>query len=117
MNTLAENLDELIASSSLLILEVGDSACAPCHAIRSKIDAWVKAHPSASARYVPLKDNLALCAQMGIMSVPTVIAWADGNVVSKESGYFSLVHIFERLDRLLEIRGNHEEESNEQKEN
>ena len=117
MNILTENLDELITSSSLLILEVGESTCAPCHAIRSKIDAWVKAHPSACARYVPLNDNLALCAQMGIMSVPTVIAWADGNVVIKESGYFSLVHIFERLDRLLEIRGNHEEESNEQKEN
>lgn len=104
MRNLEENLIDLISSSSVLILLVGDESCGPCHALRFKIDEWGSLHAGVTARYIPLRENLELCAQMGIMSVPTVIVYMDGRVVEQKSGYFSLDEILTRLERYLEIR-------------
>ena len=78
-----ESLDALIASTAThtaatLILQFGDESCAPCHAIRYKLDAWLVNHPDVAARYIDIESHLALCSQMGIMSAPTVIVYMDG---------------------------------------
>ena len=115
-----ESLDALIASTSAytvaaytaathtaatLILQFGDESCAPCHAIRHKLDAWLANHPDVAARYIDIQTHLALCSQMGIMSAPTVIVYMDGKVVAREAGYFSLDDMLARVERYLEMRG------------
>lgn len=41
---------------------------------------------------------------MGIFSAPTVIAYIDGRLVARESGYFSLDTVLERVERYLDLR-------------
>ncbi len=69
-----ESLDALIASTAAytaathtaatLILQFGDESCAPCHAIRHKLDAWLANHPDVAARYIDIQTHLALCSQI-----------------------------------------------------
>ncbi len=105
MKELTEDLNELISNEPVLILQAGDETCAPCHAIRQRIDEWASSRPGVTARYIPLRENSALCAQMGIMSVPAVIAYIDGRLTEQKSGYFSLDDILAHIERCLEIRG------------
>ena len=109
-NEQKESLDALIASTTAhtaatLILQFGDESCAPCHAIRYKLDAWLVNHPGVVARYIDIESHLVLCSQMGIMSAPTVIVYMDGKVVAKEAGCFSLDDMLSRVERYLEMRG------------
>ena len=104
MIELAENLEELISSSSTLILQFGEETCGPCHAIRFRLDRWLNEHETVTARYVDIGQHLQMCSQMGIMSAPAVIVFMDGKIVAKEAGYFSLDDLLWRTERVLQVR-------------
>lgn len=104
MNELQEPLDELIAVAPTLILQFGDEACAPCHAIRYKLEKWLEGQAKVTARYIDIRKNLALCTQMGIFSAPAVVVYMDGILVARESGYFSLDDVLGRLEWYMEMR-------------
>ena len=57
MREMTERPEDLIRSSSLLVLLFGDEACAPCHALRNRLDAWANRHPEAEARYIPIREH------------------------------------------------------------
>ena len=104
MHILSERPEDLIRSAPLLIFLFGDEACAPCHALENRLDSWVAAHPEAEARYIPIREQQAACAQMGIFSAPTVLITMDGQVIARESGYFSLDRMLENVERALALR-------------
>ena len=98
-----ENIEELINASRIFILQFGDESCEPCFVIRERIEKWLESHPEAESRYVALRDNLEASAQFGILNVPTVAAYIYGKEVARESGYFSLDQILERIDRYADM--------------
>lgn len=104
MRELTEEMDVLVQSTPVLLLQFGEDTCGPCHAIRSKLDQWLEVHDEVSARYVDIEKHLELCSQMGIFSAPTVIVYMDGQIVARDSGYFSLDAILERVEYYLELR-------------
>ena len=104
MHILSERPEDLIRSAPLLIFLFGDEACALCHALENRLDSWVAAHPEAEARYIPIREQQAACAQMGIFSAPTVLITMDGQVIARESGYFSLDRMLENVERALALR-------------
>ena len=103
MRELTENLDGLIAESPLLLLQYGDDACGPCHAIRFRLDRWLEGR-NINARYVDIRKHLECCAQRNIFSVPTVAVYMDGRLMVQESGCFSLEKLLERAERYMEMR-------------
>ena len=103
MTELLENLDDLITTLPIIILLFGDDACGPCHAIRFKLEKWLEGK-NIAARYVDIKKNLECCSQMGIFSVPTVAVYMDGQLVARESGYFSLDEMLNRVERYMAIK-------------
>ena len=105
MKELSEDLEALVQETPVLLLHFGDDSCGPCQAIRFKLDRWLEDHGDVLARYVDIGEHLALCSQMGIFSAPTVMVYVDGQVAAKESGYFSLDAMLERIERYMELRG------------
>ena len=105
MKVLSEDIEVLVQETPVLLLQFGDDSCGPCHAIRYKLDRWLEDHGEVLARYVNIGEHLALCSQMGVFSVPTIIVYMDGQVAAKESGYFSLDALLERVERYLEMCG------------
>lgn len=85
------------------LIQYGSETCAPCIAIRHRIEKWQQAHPEIIFNYLPIEEHLEEAAQKGILSVPTVIAIIDGTEVVRKSGYFSLDEILTRLERYIEM--------------
>ena len=104
MKELTENLAKMIAGTDVLLLQFGEETCAPCRAIRLKLDRWLSERPGVQARYVDIPSHMEESAQMGIFSAPAVMAFLDGQMAVRESGYFSVDNLLARLDRYLKIR-------------
>lgn len=104
MIDLKEELNDLITTSSVLILQFGSDSCNPCHAIRYKLEKWLQEHDNVTGRYIDIEKNLAVCSQMGIFSAPTIIIYMDGKMIAKESGYFSLDRMLENAERYMKLR-------------
>lgn len=105
-----EQLEDIIASSPLALLQFGTSACAPCGALRQKIDSWLAerektpGHLPLAAVYISLDEHPALAAQADVLSAPTLRFYADGQLWAEAKGYFSLEQFLaraERAERLL----------------
>ena len=104
MRALREPLGDLIRSEPVLLVQFGDMSCAPCQAIRQRLDAWLMEHPEMTARYAEISDHLPECAQLGIFSVPVLILYMDGAETVRVSGWFSLESFLKRAERLLSLR-------------
>ncbi len=96
-------MSALPALSEVVILQFGTESCAPCSAIKQRIDAWCRDYPEVQARYVPLEDFPELGAEYGIFSVPTILVFVQGKVTIRESGYFSLDEILQRTERYIQL--------------
>ena len=92
-------------SMRIEVKQYGSETCAPCMAIRRKLEEWQRAHPTVNYSYFPIEDHQEEAAQKGILSVPTVIAVIDGTEVARESGYFSLDKMLARLERYMKMAG------------
>ena len=40
-----ENIDDIIRTNGLIIIQFGSESCGPCFSIRHKIDDWLSMHP------------------------------------------------------------------------
>ena len=93
-------LDSLIYNEKLLIILIGSDSCMPCKAIGNKIDDFTKEYNDIKAIYVPIECFKEYVANLGILSVPTVLVFAEGKLQIKESGYFSLDKILNSIIRI-----------------
>ncbi|MCR5546764.1 MAG: thioredoxin family protein [Lachnospiraceae bacterium] len=100
-----ENLDEIIQSENLTILQFGSEACGPCYSITFKIDEWLKHHPNVVNRYIPIEEFQDVAAQHNIFTAPSTILFYDGKEIIRKSGYYSLDEIFLEAERILKIIG------------
>lgn len=99
-----DNPKEIIENSSLCILLYGSKTCAPCHAIRQRIDEWIKEYTQAVSYYIDIEKLSVFSAQSGIFSTPSVRVFMEGIPVIEKSGYFSLEEIFINIRRLCDLR-------------
>ncbi|MCR4746511.1 MAG: thioredoxin family protein [Lachnospiraceae bacterium] len=98
-----EKIDELIAEKEIVIFQFGTETCAPCSAIKQKIDHWIENHKEIKSRYVSIEKFPEIAAEYGIFSAPTIVVFISGKLSIRESGYFSLDDIFKRIERYVEM--------------
>lgn len=97
----SERIDALISRSSMLLLQFGTASCAPCIAIRSKLDQWLAGHPQVEARYVPLEQFTQLAAQQNVFSAPATLLYVGGKELLRGRRYYSLEELLHRAERYL----------------
>ncbi len=99
-----EYIKELIDKSQILILQFGSDTCAPCKAIRHRIDLWNEdLKGKVKSRYIPIEEFPELSAEHGIFSAPTILVYVMGKMTIRESGYFSLDEILSKIERYIEL--------------
>lgn len=98
-----EDLQDLIQESAMCVLQFGDASCLPCSALRGRLEQWLERQSNVESRYIPIREYPALAAQMGIFSVPTILVFIQGKLIARESGYFSLDQIIDRVERTLKL--------------
>lgn len=104
-----EQLEDIIASAPLALLQFGTASCAPCGAIRQKVDRWLDerdkepGHLPIDAVYISLDTHPALAAQADVLSAPTLRFYAEGQLWAEAAGYFSLEAFLDRAERAEQL--------------
>ncbi len=94
-----ESLQEQLQGEKTVIVQFGSETCNPCKAIQSKIMDWIKNYPQIEYIYIPVEDAAEMCAQMGVFTVPTIFVYVEGKLTLRESGYFGLTELFNKIEQ------------------
>lgn len=93
-----------IKGDGMLIVEIGSRSCAPCAAIRRKLDDFLNENPAIEGRYLSVEAHPEVAGALHVLSVPTLILFIDGKRYLSVSGYFSLENFLEKTRRYTKIR-------------
>lgn len=99
----SDDLARLAAENTVLLVQFGAETCAPCRAIKQRIDRWTAQHPQVQSVYVPIEAFPENAAQENVFSVPTILVFVEGQRTIRESGYFSLDNLLVQVQRYLDL--------------
>ena len=80
-----ENFDETIASGDTLV-DFWATWCGPCKMQGPIVDAFAEGQDAVKVGKVDVDQNMEIATRYGIMAVPTLIAFRDGEVLNKKTG-------------------------------
>lgn len=98
-----DKLDDFLEKNRMVLLEFGSSLCMPCGSLKEKIENREKDWDDVECVYISFDSEKKLAADFGVFAVPTVLFYVDGKLTIRESGYFSMDSIFERIERYREL--------------
>ena len=94
-----QELEQYLKELPIVLVQFGSERCLPCKSLQNKLLVWNQSHPQIFYIYVPAEEQPALCAQLGVFTVPTIFVYVESRLTIRESGYFSLEHLLEQVHR------------------
>lgn len=92
---------EVASGSGIAVVDFGATWCGPCQALAPSIDAMAQEYDGrVLIGKVDVDQSPDLAGQYGVMSVPTILFFKDGQKVDQISGNFP-DKIRERIESLL----------------
>ena len=77
--------------------------CGPCQALMPVIDELAEEYEGKAGLYkVNVDDSQELAMQFGVMSIPTLLVFKDGELVDKSMGAGSKEEIVEMLEKHID---------------
>ena len=83
-----KNFDEKIKEGRVLVDFYADW-CGPCRMLSPVLKDFSK-ETDIDIKKINVDNNEKIAKQYGVMSIPTLILFEDGNIVKKNTGYLSL---------------------------
>ena len=80
-----DNFDETVASGTTLV-DFWAAWCGPCRMQSPVVDAFAESHPDIKVGKVNVDEQPELAMRFGVMSIPTLIAFRDGETAKKTVG-------------------------------
>lgn len=78
--------DEVIRSDRPVLLDFWAPWCGPCRMVSPVVDQIAEERPDIAVGKVNVDEQPELAAQFGVMSIPTLLVFKDGQAVNKAVG-------------------------------
>ncbi|TET72277.1 thioredoxin [Candidatus Bathyarchaeota archaeon] len=92
--------DEFIQSNSIAVVDCWAAWCGPCRMLSPVIEELAKEKDGVSFGKLNVDQNRATPMKYGIMSIPTLLYFKDGQLVDKTIGALPKAAIENRLERI-----------------
>jgi thioredoxin 1 len=97
-------LDQLNSNSPALLLYFYNDSCAPCVALRPKVETMItEEFPKMSYSYINAAQYPELAASNGVFASPTIVVFFDGKETFRVSKYISIDELSGRIGRYYEM--------------
>ena len=93
-----ENFDEIMASDKPVLLDFFANWCGPCRMLSPVIEEIAQEHPEFVICKVNVDEEGELAREFGIMNIPTMIVFKDGQPVGRLSGFRPKSQIVDLLE-------------------
>lgn len=101
-NITNNNIEELIASGKVVVIDFSASWCGPCKRLAPIIDKLAEEYEGqAIIGKVDIEEEEDLAMKYSIRNIPTVIFIKDGEVADKHTGVGKLNEYEDKLNALL----------------
>lgn len=81
-----KNFDEIIGSDKPVVLDFWATWCGPCQMQGPIIDSMAESMTTAVFGKVNVDEEMELAQRFGVMSIPTLIVFKNGEVVKQAVG-------------------------------
>ncbi|MEM4884088.1 MAG: thioredoxin, partial [Saccharolobus sp.] len=98
----SKNFDEFIKNNQVAVVDFWAEWCAPCLILAPVIEELAKDYPQVGFGKLNSDENPDIAARYGVMSLPTVILFKNGEPVDAVLGAVPREEIEYRLKSLLE---------------
>ncbi len=97
-------LNKLKATEKGLLILFGGQHCSVCHRIKPKlIYLMEQQYPNMTLVYVDCHRESAVCAQNGVMSLPTLQVFFEGKCFVEAVRTFSLQGVLDKIQRPYQL--------------
>ena len=80
------NFEEIVKNNETVLLDFWATWCGPCQMQGPIIDALAEKRQDVVLGKVNVDEEIALAQQFGVMSIPTLIIFKNGEIVQKAVG-------------------------------
>lgn len=82
-----ENFEsEVLGSEKPVLVDFWASWCGPCRMLSPIVDEVAKEHPEVKVGKINVDEQMDLAVQFGVMSIPTLIVFKNGEIANKSVG-------------------------------
>ena len=98
------DLDLLNSTTPALLLYFYNDSCAPCVALRPKVEAMITEHfPEMKHFYINSAAFPEMSASNGVFASPTLVVFFDGKETFRVSKYISIDELAGRIQRYYDL--------------
>jgi thioredoxin-like negative regulator of GroEL len=99
-------LDQLIGSTSVVLLYFSTPTCSVCQSLKPKLkELLASSFPSVQPRFVDVEQHAEIAARYRVFTVPVIILFAEGWEAIRKSRFINLDEFREETTRLFRLLG------------
>jgi len=86
MDVSKENVESVLSTDKLVVLDFWASWCGPCKMLLPIVNELIVERPEVVIGKINVDENVELAKEFGIRNLPTVLFLKDGKVIDRFSG-------------------------------